>query len=314
MDRILVTGAKGQIGSALVAKLRSIYGTDNVISTDIRNLGDEEDGIFEKLNIMDKDDLAEIVDKYKINIVYHLAALLSATGEKDPFLCWDINMNGTLNVLEIGVDKGFDKIFIPSSIAVWGEGVPLVNTPQDTPLYPATMYGVTKVAGEALCDYFVKKYNLDCRGIRYPGIISSETMPGGGTTDYAVDIYHSALKSKHYNCFLKEDAALPMMYMPDCINATLQLMNADFDTLRRHSNYNVTAMSFTPSEIYAEIKKHLPDFEIEYNPDFRQKIAESWPQSIDDSFAREDWGWKPEFDLETMTKDMLEKLAPMYSK
>jgi nucleoside-diphosphate-sugar epimerase len=234
-----------------------------------------------------------------------MSAILSAAGEKNPKLCWDVNMNGTYNILEAAVDHNLVRVFIPSSIAAFGPETPRVGTPNDTILKPKTMYGVTKVAGELLCDYYVKRFNADVRGCRYPGIISYETLPGGGTTDYAVAIFFEAVKNKSYTCFLREDTRLPMMYMPDCLKATFDLMEADFSKLKHHSDFNVTAMSFSAGELAAEIKKYIPEFRVAYEPDFRQAIADSWPQSIDDSAAREEWGWNPSYDLPKMTEDML---------
>lgn len=315
MEKILVTGASGQIGTELIKALRAKYGTEQIIASDLKeNELLAKDGIFETLNVLDKNRLEELITKYDIKIVYHLAALLSATGEKDPIFCWNVNINGTLNVLELALKYKLKRLFIPSSIAVWGKGIPTINTPQETVLKPATMYGVTKVSGELLCDYFVAKYGLDCRGIRYPGIISSETLPGGGTTDYAVEIFYEAIKNKKYTSFLNENSTLPMMYMPDCIKATIDLMEADFDALIHHSDFNLAAMSFNPRELAEEIKKHIPEFEISYAPDYRQAIADSWPQSIDDSSAKNEWNWKPKYNLETMTKDMIEKLSDKYNQ
>jgi nucleoside-diphosphate-sugar epimerase len=315
MKKILVTGAYGQIGTELVNELRKKYGEQNVVASDVRNNPPEliaKTGPNEVLNIMEKDSISRLIEKYDIDSVFHMAALLSATGEKDPFLCWDINMNGTINIIKIAIEHKLEKIFIPSSIAVWGPGVEVINTPQESVLQPTTMYGVTKVSGELLSDYFVKKHNLDIRGLRYPGIISSETLPGGGTTDYAVEIFYEAVKHKKYSCFLKEDATLPMMYMPDCIKATIDLMEADFTRLVHHSNFNVAAMSFSPSELAAAIKKYIPEFEISYSPDYRQKIAESWPQIIDDTAARNEWGWTNDYDLDKMVQSMVEVLTEKY--
>lgn len=308
MAKVLITGALGQIGTALTTALNSKYGIENVIISDIKDNVKSENKYL-KLNILDKNQLEEIISQNNVTIIYHLAALLSATGEKDPFLCWDVNMNGTLNVLELSVKYKLERIFIPSSIAVWGPGIDRDNTEQDSVLKPKTMYGVTKVAGEILANYFFDKYELDVRGIRYPGIISSETLPGGGTTDYAVDIFYEAIKNKKYNCFLSKDTMLPMMYMEDCINATLQLMDAPVSNLIHHADFNVAAISFTPDELSNEIKKHIPNFEISYNPDFRQKIADSWPKKIDDSAARVEWNWNHKYDLEKMTKTMIENLS-----
>jgi len=307
MKRILLTGSLGQIGSELTKVLSKRFGAENVIISDLKDKYEGENK-YEQLNITDKEALFRIIERNKIDTVYHLAALLSATGEKNPALCWDVNINGTINVLDAGIEYKLERIFIPSSIAVFGGDFPKENTPQHSNLNPSTMYGVTKVTGEVLCDYYVSKFGLDVRGLRYPGIISSDAMPGGGTTDYAVEIFYSAIKGKKFNCFLKPDATLPMMYMPDCLKATLDLMDADFDKLKHHSSFNLAAISFSPEELANEIKKHIPDFEIEYNPDFRQSIAESWPQSIDDSAARSEWGWKHTFELPELVADMIEKL------
>ena len=316
MKKILVTGALGQIGSELVVELRKKYGNDNVIATDVReNLPDSiKNGPFEKLDILDRNRLDEIIAKYEIDSIFHLAALLSATGEKDPLLCWRINMDGTMNILESSVKNKIEKVFVPSSIAVWGDEIPLENTPQLSNLRPTTMYGVTKVSGELLGNYYFKKYGLDVRGIRYPGIISSETLPGGGTTDYAVEIFYEAIHNVSYNCFLKEDATLPMMFMEDCVRGTIELMEADVDKLSFHSDYNLAAISFSPKELAEEIKKHIPEFEITYEPDYRQEIADSWPRSIDDSAARKDWNWNHKYDLELMTKTMIERLKRKIGK
>jgi nucleoside-diphosphate-sugar epimerase len=309
MTKILITGALGQIGTALTTALNNKFGQENVIISDIRDFTSTQNKYYQ-LDILNKVKLEEIIESEKITIVYHLAALLSATGEKDPFLCWDINMNGTLNILELGVKHKLFRIFIPSSIAVWGEGINRDNTEQDSVLRPATMYGVTKVAGEILANYFYNKYKLDIRGIRYPGIISSETLPGGGTTDYAVEIFYEAIKNKKYECFLSEDTMLPMMYMEDCIKATLDLMDAPVENLIHHADFNVGAISFTPKELALEIKKHIPEFEISYKPDYRQNIADSWPRSIDDSAARKEWNWNHSYDLEKMTSTMIKNLTP----
>lgn len=307
MSRILITGALGQIGTALTNALNNKFGIENVIISDLKD-SFQSDNKYYKLNILDKKSLESIIVDENISIVYHLAALLSATGEKDPFFCWDVNMNGTMNILELGVKYKFERVFIPSSIAVWGEGINRDFTEQDSVLKPATMYGVTKVAGEILANYFFEKYGLDVRGIRYPGIISSETLPGGGTTDYAVEIFYEAIKNKKYNCFLSKDTMLPMMYMEDCINATLNLMDAPIENLKHHADFNVGAISFTPEQLSNEIKKHIPDFEISYSPDYRQKIADSWPKVIDDSSARNEWGWSHKYDLSSMTETMIKNL------
>ncbi|MCP4583461.1 MAG: NAD-dependent epimerase/dehydratase family protein [candidate division Zixibacteria bacterium] len=311
MKKILVTGAVGQIGSELTLELRKKYGAENVIATGRKTQPSEElknSGPFHFIDVNKIDTIEEIVKKYDIDTVYHMAAILSAVGEKNPQLCWDVNMNGTINLLELGLKYEMARIIIPSSIAVWGAGVPLENTPQETVLKPTTMYGVTKVCGELLCDYYVQRFGLDIRGLRYPGIISYETLPGGGTTDYAVAIYYEAVDKGQYTCFVREDTKLPMMYMPDAINGTIQLAEADFSKLKHHSDFNHAAMSFSVKELAESIKKHIPDFKVNYEPDYRQAIADSWPNSIDDKAARDEWGWKPEFDLDAMTKDMLKHL------
>ncbi len=311
MKKILVTGAVGQIGSEITLELRRRYGAENVVATGRKTEPSEElknSGPFHFINVNDINSIEEIVKKYDIDTVYHMAAILSAVGEKNPQLCWDVNMNGTINVLELGLKYEMARVIIPSSIAVWGAGVPLDNTPQETVLKPTTMYGVTKVCGELLCDYYVKRFGLDIRGLRYPGIISHETLPGGGTTDYAVAIYYDAVDKGKYTCFVREDTKLPMMYMPDAIEGTIQLAEADFDKLVHHSDFNHAAMSFSVTELADSIKKHIPDFEVTYEPDYRQEIADSWPNSIDDSCAREEWGWQPKWDLDAMTEDMLKNL------
>ncbi len=309
--RILITGAAGQIGSELALALRAKHGPDNVLVTDVVWPAGPlaGSGPFETLDITDRGALDGLIRKFRVDTVYHLAALLSATGEKNPQKAWDININGLYNVLEAAREHGLARVFSPSSIAVFGPATPRENTPQDTVLDPMTIYGVTKVAGELLCDYYVRRYGLDVRGCRYPGIISHQTLPGGGTTDYAVAIFYEAVKHGLYTCFLREDTRLPMMYMPDCLKCTLDLMDADLAGLRHHSNFNVTAMSFTAGELAAEIRKRVPSFVCEYRPDFRQAIADSWPASIDDSAARREWGWKPSYDLARMTDDMLAVLG-----
>ena len=305
-------GANGQIGSELTLAFRKIYGNENVVATDLNPAFSaviKDNGPTDQLDVLDRAKLEQLIDKYQIDAIIHLAAILSAVGEKNPRLAWNVNMNGTLNVLEVAREKGIKRIFIPSSIAVFGPSTPADNTPQDTILQPSTMYGLTKVAGELLGDYYVQKYGMDVRGLRYPGIISHDTLPGGGTTDYAVAIFFDAVKYGKYECFLKEDTKLPMMYMPDCLKASTDLFLADFDKLKHHAGFNVGAFSVTPKELAASIKKIMPDFEITYKPDFRQAIADSWPNSIDDSVAREEWGWKPQYDLDAMTEEMLRMIG-----
>ncbi len=315
MKRIIVTGAAGQIGSELTLALRKKFGNDNVLATDIKAQIDQklrESGPYEHLDVLDRAAIVTAVVKFKADTIFHMSAILSVSGESKPQLAWDVNLNGTFNILEAAREHGLAKVFIPSSIAAFGPETPRVNTPNDTILKPKTMYGLTKVAGELLGDYYVKRYGLDVRGCRYPGIISYETLPGGGTTDYAVAIFFEAAKNKTYKCFLGEDTRLPMMYMPDCLKATIDLMEADFSRLKHHADFNVAAMSFSAGELAAEIKKHIPDFRITYEPDFRQAIADSWPESIDDSAAREEWGWRPDYDLSRMTKDMLSVLQKRF--
>lgn len=306
---ILVIGANGQIGTVLSEALRANYGIANVITSDLNPPRGNIIGHFEKLDVLNAKRLHDIVKKYGVTQIYHLAALLSAKGEQNPRLTWQVNMDGFYNVLEVARTEGVKKIFHPSSIAVFGGQTPKHNTPQYTILEPSTMYGITKKAGEDLANYYYQKFQVDVRGLRYPGLISYQSMPGGGTTDYAVEIYHKAVKGEEFECFLKEDTRLPMMYMPDAVRATLELMEAPVDQLSMHYAYNLHAMSFTPGEIAAEIRKHVPEFKVTYKPDFRQKIAESWIETIDDSMARNDWGWKPEYNLESMTADMIENLS-----
>lgn len=307
-DNILIIGANGQIGSVLTQTLRSIYGQDHVIASDIRPKADEP-GPFELINVLDRDRLNEVVEKYQINQIYHLAAILSAKGELNPLGTWDINMNGLFNILELAREKKIDKVFYPSSIAVFGPTTPPDQTPQDTVLTPTTVYGMSKVAGEYWTNYYYLKYGLDVRSVRYPGIIGYQSMPGGGTTDYAVDIFHEALKTQKFTSFLSEHTELPMIYMEDAIRGTIELMDVPKEKVKIRTSYNLAAMSFTPEQIGNEIKKHIPAFEMSYAPDYRQEIADSWPNSIDDQMARKDWNWKERFGLSEMVQDMLKNLG-----
>src|SRR5690554_1761594 len=304
---ILVIGAGGQVGQELVYELRKTRGADKVVASDIKEL-DQKDGPTEVLNALDRDSLVKIINKYKIKEVYHLAALLSATAEKQIKFAWELNMDSLFYVLDLAKDKVIDKVFWPSSIAVFGPNTPRNNTPQHTVTDPTTVYGISKLAGERWCEYYAKNYDVDVRSIRYPGLIGYKSMPGGGTTDYAVDIYHQALEKGEYECFLKEDTYLPMMYMEDAIRATIELMEAPKENIKVRSSYNLGGISFSPKEISAAIQTQMPDFKITYAPDFRQKIAESWPQSIDDTAAQNDWKWTMKYDLEKMSADMLTQL------
>jgi nucleoside-diphosphate-sugar epimerase len=310
MTKILIIGACGQIGTELTLRLRAEYGNDNVIASDIRKLNTDivNNGIFEVVNALDYNQIEHLVEQYQITDVYLMAALLSATAEKNPAFAWDLNMNSLFHVLNLAKAGKIKKIFWPSSIAVFGPTTPRENTPQYTIMEPTTVYGISKQTGERWCEYYHNQYGVDVRSIRYPGLISWTTEPGGGTTDYAVDIYHTALKNNSFECFLSENTKLPMMYMDDAINATVNIMKSPSDAIKIRSSYNLAGVSFTPKEIALEIKKHLPSFEITYQPDFRQKIADSWPASIDDSSAREDWGWHHQFDLQKITNEMLENL------
>jgi nucleoside-diphosphate-sugar epimerase len=309
-EKVLVIGASGQIGVELTLALRRIYGNANVVASDLREENEllKGSGPYVSLDVMNKEMLHVQVIRQNITQIYLLAAILSATGEKNPNLAWHLNMQGLLNVLDIAREEKLHKVYWPSSIAVFGPTSPRENCPQRTIIEPITVYGISKYAGEFWCNYFHQRYGVDVRSLRYPGLISYKSAPGGGTTDYAVEIFHEALEERSYNCFLREDTYLPMMYMPDAIRATIQLMEAPADKLSVRTAYNVSALSFSPREIAAEIKKHIPDFAIQYAPDYRQKIADSWPKSIDDSVAREDWNWKPEYDLSRMTVDMFENL------
>ena len=311
MTKILIIGACGQIGTELTASLRAKYGNDNVIASDIRKLNNDivNNGIFEVVNALDYNQIEHLIEKYHITDVYLMAALLSATAEKNPAFAWDLNMNSLFHVLNLAKAKKIKKIFWPSSIAVFGPTTPRENTPQYTIMEPSTVYGISKQTGERWCEYYNNQYGVDVRSIRYPGLISWSTEPGGGTTDYAVAIYHKALKKENFTCFLSENTELPMMYMDDAIKATMQIMQADADAIKIRSSYNLAGMSFNPKEIANEIKKHYPDFTINYEPDFRQKIADSWPASIDDKEARQDWNWKNDYNLESMTSEMFDKLT-----
>lgn len=310
-EKILIIGAAGQIGSELTYKLRSIYGKDNVIASDLNynNIELVNSGTFEIIDAMDYASIKICCEKHNIDTIYLMAAMLSATGEKYPMKAWDLNMQSLFHVLNLAKAKAIKKVFWPSSIAVFGPTTPTTDTPQHTIMEPTTVYGITKQVGERWCEYYNEKYGVDVRSIRYPGIISWKTLPGGGTTDYAVEIYHEALKNKNYECFLSENTALPMMYMDDAIDATVALMTANAEKVKIRSSYNLSGISFTPKEIANAIKKEIPDFEITYKPDFRQQIANSWPSSIDDTSAREDWNWKHQFDLDGITKDMLKNLS-----
>ncbi|TVR76127.1 MAG: NAD-dependent epimerase/dehydratase family protein [Chitinophagaceae bacterium] len=311
MPKVLITGACGQIGTELTLTLRKRYGDENVVTSDFKEPENEifKEGKHYKLDVLDRKRLDDILKFEEVDHIYHLAALLSAKGEENPQRAWEINMNGFFNIAEASRKFEVKKVFWPSSIAVFGPTTPVNNTPQFTVAEPTTVYGISKLAGEGWCNYYYHKFGLDIRSLRYPGLISHKTLPGGGTTDYAVDIFHKAVKGEDFECFLEEDTRLPMMYMDDAIRATIELMESPSENIKVRTSYNVTAISFTPKEIYNTIKKFYPEFKITYNPDFRQQIAASWPQSIDDSQAAKDWGWKNEFDLEKMTKVMLEALS-----
>lgn len=300
--KILVTGALGQLGSELVDALRKEYGNNNVVASDVRNISQE--GLFEAIDVLDRARLDEVVDKYNITQIYHLAAMLSAKGEENPAFAWKLNMDSLINVLEIAKEKKLDKIYWPSSIAVFGPTSPKENTPQNCIMDPNTVYGISKLAGERLCSYYFEKFGVDTRSLRYPGLIGYKALPGGGTTDYAVDIYHKAKAGENFECFLSENTYLPMMYMEDAINATIQLMKAPKENVKERTSYNLSSLSFSPKEQAESIQKVYPNFKISYKPDFRQKIADSWPSNIDDSKARADWGWQHKFELDDMTKIM----------
>ncbi|MFY0254380.1 NAD-dependent epimerase/dehydratase family protein [Chitinophaga sp. 30R24] len=309
-DKILVIGACGQIGVELTLALRKMYGDANVVASDLREEHEllKGTGPYVSLDVMNKEMLHVLVIRHNITQVYLLAAILSATGEKNPLLAWHINMQSLLNVLDIAKEENLDKVYWPSSIAVFGPNSPAQETPQHTVIEPTTIYGISKFAGERWCEYYSHRFGVDVRSLRYPGLISYKSAPGGGTTDYAVEIFHEAKERQQYTSFLSEDTYLPMMYMPDAIRATIELMEADASKISIRSAYNLSAMSFSPKEIGAEIKKHIPAFTMDYEPDYRQQIADGWPNSIDDTLARQDWGWKPEYDLARMTADMLQNL------
>ena len=311
-DTVLIIGANGQLGSVLSKELQKIHGKDNVIASDIY-LNSTFDGVFEIIDATDIKAIENIVNKYTVNQIYHLAAILSAKGEKNPLRTWDLNISMMLNVFEVARTSNVKKVFFPSSIAVFGDKAPLENTPQSTFLNPATVYGMSKVAGENWAQYYFNKYGLDIRSIRYPGIIGYQSMPGGGTTDYAVEIYHSAVKQEKYLCFLNPETKLPMIFMDDAIRSTIELMQAPKKNIKTRTSYNLGSMSFSPSEIASEIQKLCPNFKVEYNVDYRQEIADKWPKTINDDEARKDWGWKPKYDLKSMTVLMLEKLKEIYN-
>lgn len=317
VKNIMVIGAVGQIGSELTMALREKYGNDNVVAVGRKTPPSDElknSGPFEYADCNNKESIENLVKKYDIDTIHHLAAILSGVGEKNPELAWNVNMNGLKNVLDIARDYKLARLIVPSSIAVFGPGTPLQNTPQQTIMRPNTIYGVTKVAGELLCDYYYEKWGVDVRGMRFPGLISYKTPPGGGTTDYAVAIYYEAVKIGKYECFVEERTTLPMMYMPDAINCHIDLQNADASTLRYRNAYNVTGFSFDVKTLADSIRKVIPELEVTYAPDTRQKIADSWPDSIDDSAAKEDWGWNPQYSLDAMTEDMIKNLRVMHEK
>jgi len=310
--RILVTGAVGQIGSELTLALRDRYGSENVVAAGHHSQPGpalRDSGPFTWIDVTDRVQLEKAIGDHGINIIYHMSAILSAVGEKKPQLAWKVNIDGLTNVLEVARELEIDQVFLPSSIAVFGPETPHACAPQNTVLRPTTMYGVTKVAGELLCEYYVRRFGMDIRGLRYPGIISSETLPGGGTTDYAVAIFYAAVAGEPYTCFVREDTVLPMMYMPDCIKATIDLMEADRDRLSRYADFNVGALSFSAGELAAEIASRVPGFVCTFEPDFRQEIADSWPQAVDDSAAKDQWDWQPGYDLSSMAKDMIARLS-----
>ena len=312
-EKIFVTGAGGQIGQVLLQTLAARHGKEQIIASDIHDIPSWS-GPFRTMNVLDRTGLEEVIVSEKVTQIYHLAAILSAKGEANPHMTWQVNMDGLLNILELSVEHRVKKVFYPSSIAVFGAGIDLSNAGQEVPLIPSTVYGITKAAGENWAYYFFHRYGLDVRSIRYPGIIGHQSPPGGGTTDYAVDIFHYAVREEPYTCFLAADTRLPMIYMDDAIRGTLELMEAPKEHISVRTSYNLAGMSFTPNEITAAIHEHYPSFAVSYAPDFRQQIAASWPQRIDDSDARTDWGWQPEFDLRKMTADMVHQLRQRYSQ
>jgi nucleoside-diphosphate-sugar epimerase len=315
-ETVLIIGSCGQVGTELTENLRSIYGASNVIASDVRRPDSPfwDEGPFELMDVLDQNRLVEILKKYKPTQIYHLAALLSASAEKNPKLGWRLNMDGLFYVFDAALDFGVKRMFWPSSIAVFGPNTPKENTPQHCIMDPNTVYGITKQTGERYCEYYFKRYGLDVRSIRYPGLIGYKADAGGGTTDYAVEIFHEALKTGKYECFLGENTSLPMLYMPDAIKATLDITHADSNQVKIRSSYNISGFSFTPQILAEKIKKHIPEFEISYKPDHRQAIADSWPKSISDTEARQDWGWKNDYDLDAMVADMILNLKPRYSK
>ena len=308
-DKILIIGAGGQIGIELAQELSKLYGSSNVVAADLKPITTLDINPFEKLDVLDKDALLNIVKKHGISQVYLLAALLSATGEQNPMFAWKLNMEGLFNVLDLAKEKHISKVYWPSSIAVFGPTTPKVNTPQYTIMEPSTVYGISKQAGERWCEWYFHKYGVDVRSLRYPGLIGWKSAPGGGTTDYAVHIFHQALKTKTYECFLSANTALPMMHMEDAIRATIEIMHAPAEQIKIRGSYNLAGISFTPEQIASEIKKHIPDFIISYNPDFRQAIADSWPQSILENNAKEDWNWSAKYNLSSLVENMLTNLA-----
>lgn len=308
-DKILIIGAGGQIGIELTQELSLLYGSSNVIAADLKPIAALENNPFEKLDILDKDALLNVVKKHSISHVYLLAALLSATGEQNPMFAWKLNMEGLFNVLDLAKEKHISKVYWPSSIAVFGPTTPRIDTPQYTVMEPSTVYGISKQAGERWCEWYFHKFGVDVRSLRYPGLIGWKSAPGGGTTDYAVHIFHQALKTKTYECFLSEDTALPMMHMEDAIRATIEIMHAPAESIKIRGAYNLAGISFTPAQIAAEIQKHIPDFTISYKPDFRQAIANSWPQSILDHEAKNDWNWSAKYNLSSLVDNMLSNLA-----